>query len=42
MYQWFVNGTAGGTDSNTFSIAQTTTVQNGAQIYVKVSNAPGV
>ncbi len=40
-YQWFMNGTASGTNSNTFSIAQTTTGQNGAQIYVKVSNATG-
>jgi hypothetical protein len=40
-YQWFMNGTAGGTNSNTFSISQTTTGQNGAQIYVKVSNAAG-
>ena len=31
-YQWFMNGTAAGTNSNTFSIAQTTTAQSGAQI----------
>jgi PQQ-like domain len=40
-YQWFMNGTASGTNSNTFSIAQTTTGQTGAQIYVKVSNTAG-
>jgi hypothetical protein len=40
-YQWFMNGTASGTSSSTFSIAQTTTGQNGAQIYVKVSNSAG-
>jgi hypothetical protein len=40
-YQWFMNGTAAGTNSSTFSIAQTTTVQNGAHIYVIVSNAGG-
>jgi hypothetical protein len=40
-YQWFMNGTASGTNSNTFSIAQTTTGQTGAQIYLKVSNAAG-
>ncbi len=40
-YQWFMNGTAAGTNSNLFSIAQTTAGQTGAQIYVKVSNATG-
>ncbi|MGA7840134.1 MAG: immunoglobulin domain-containing protein, partial [Candidatus Acidiferrales bacterium] len=40
-YQWFMNGTAAGTNSNTFSIAQTTTAQSGAQIYVKVTNTAG-
>ena len=36
-----MNGTASGTNSNTFSIAQTTTGQTGAQIYVKVTNPAG-
>src|ERR1700691_5334511 len=40
-YQLLVNGTASGTNSSTFSIAQTTTAQNGAHIDVKVSNATG-
>jgi hypothetical protein len=40
-YQWFVNGTASGTNSNTFSIAQTATGQSGAQIHVKVTNTAG-
>jgi hypothetical protein len=40
-YHWFMNGTAAGTNSNSFSIAQTTAGQTGAQIYVKVSNATG-
>jgi hypothetical protein len=40
-YQWFVNGTAAGTNSSTFSIAQASTGQTGAQIQVKVSNATG-
>jgi hypothetical protein len=40
-YQWFLNSTAVGTNSNTFSIAQTTTAQNQALINVKVSNAAG-
>jgi hypothetical protein len=40
-YQWFMNGTAAGTNSSTYSIAQTTTGQTGAQIHVKVSNATG-
>jgi hypothetical protein len=40
-YQWFMNGTASGTNSNTFSIAQTTTGQTGAQIRVKVTNTAG-
>jgi hypothetical protein len=40
-YQWFMNGTASGTNSNTFSIAQTTAGQTGAQIHVKVSNTTG-
>ena len=40
-YQWIMNGTASGTNSNTFSIAQTTTGQTGAQIRVKVTNTAG-
>src|SRR5277367_6641206 len=40
-YQWFMNGTASGANSNTFSIAQTTTGQTGAQIHVKVTNSAG-
>jgi hypothetical protein len=40
-YQWYMNGAAAGTDSNTFSIAQATIGQTGAQIYVLVSNAGG-
>jgi hypothetical protein len=40
-YQWFMNGTTAGTNANAFSIAQATTGQSGAQIYVKVSNATG-
>jgi hypothetical protein len=40
-YQWFMNGTAAGTNSSTFPIAQTTSGQTGAQIHVKVSNATG-
>ena len=40
-YRWFMNGAASGTNSNTFSIAQTISGQNGAQIYVEVSNSAG-
>jgi Immunoglobulin I-set domain len=40
-YQWFMNGTASGTNSNTLSIAQTTTGQSGAQIHVKITNSAG-
>jgi hypothetical protein len=40
-YQWFMNGIASGSNSSTFSIAQSTTAQNNAQIYVKVSNTAG-
>jgi Immunoglobulin I-set domain len=40
-YQWFMNGAAAGTNSSTFSIAQTTAGQTGAQIYVVVTNAGG-
>ena len=38
-YQWFLNGSAVGTNSNTYSISQTTLAQTGAQIYVTVTNA---
>ena len=38
-YQWFLNGSAAGTNSNTYSISQTTLAQTGAQIYVTVTNA---
>ena len=38
-YQWFLNGSAAGTNSNTYSISQTTLGQTGAQIYVTVTNA---
>ncbi|MGA7918766.1 MAG: hypothetical protein WCA38_03770 [Candidatus Acidiferrales bacterium] len=41
IYQWFMNGTAVGTNSNTYSIPQTTGGQNGAQIYATVSNTAG-
>jgi hypothetical protein len=40
-YQWYMNGAAAGTNSSTFSIAQTTTGQSGAQIYVLVTNGGG-
>jgi hypothetical protein len=40
-YQWFMNGTPVGTNSNTYSISQTTIGQNGAQIYVTVTNTAG-
>jgi hypothetical protein len=40
-YQWFMNGAAAGTNSNTFTIAQATGSQSGAQIYVNVSNSAG-
>jgi hypothetical protein len=40
-YQWFMNGTKVGTNSNSYSIAQTTTAQNGAQMYATVTNSAG-
>jgi hypothetical protein len=40
-YQWFMNAAAAGTNSNTFTIAQATGSQSGAQIYVNVSNSAG-
>jgi hypothetical protein len=41
VHQWFMNGAAAGTNSNIFSVPQTTTAETGAQIYVKVTNAQG-
>ncbi|MFY9803089.1 MAG: hypothetical protein WA211_10545 [Candidatus Acidiferrales bacterium] len=38
-YQWFMNGNAVGTNSSSYSIAQTTSAQNNAQIYVTVTNS---
>jgi Immunoglobulin domain len=40
-YQWYLNGSAAGTNSATYTITNTTTAQNGATIYVKVSNSAG-
>jgi outer membrane protein assembly factor BamB len=40
-YAWTMNGAASGTNSNMFTIAQTTSAQNNAQIQVTVSNAFG-
>jgi len=40
-YQWFMNGTAVGTNSNTYAVIQTTSGQSGAQIYVTVTSASG-
>ena len=40
-YQWFMNGNKVGTNSNSYSIAQTTAAQNGAQIYATVTNTVG-
>jgi len=40
-YVWTQNGAAVGTNSNSYSIAQTTSAENGAQIQVTVSNAAG-
>jgi hypothetical protein len=40
-YQWFLNGTAAGTNSNTYTISQTTLGQTGAQIFVTVTNTAG-
>lgn len=40
-YQWFMNNALAGTNSNTFSIPQTSTAQTGAQVYVKVTNPQG-
>jgi hypothetical protein len=40
-YQWFMNGTMVGTNSNSYTISQTTIGQSGAQIHVTVTNATG-
>jgi hypothetical protein len=40
-YAWTQNGAAVGTNSNTYTIAQTTSAENGAHIQVTVSNAEG-
>ncbi len=40
-YQWFLNGSAAGTNSNSYSITQTTTAQSGAHVYVTVTNTVG-
>ena len=40
-YQWFMRATSVGTNSNTYSISQTASGQNDAQIYVKATNAQG-
>src|SRR3984893_13978215 len=41
-YQWFMNSMAAGTNSNTFTIMQTSVSDNGAQIFVTVSNTAGM
>ena len=38
-YQWFMGGSAVGTNSNAYTISQTTLGQSGAQIYVTVTNS---
>jgi hypothetical protein len=40
-YQWFMNTTAVGTNSSTLTIMQTPISDNGAQIYVTISNTAG-
>jgi hypothetical protein len=40
-YQWFMNSTAVGTNSNTFTISQTAVENNQAQIHVTVTNSAG-
>jgi hypothetical protein len=37
-YQWFMNGSAVGTNSDSYTISQTALGQTGAQIYVTVTN----
>jgi hypothetical protein len=40
-YQWFMNTVAVGTNSSRFTIMQTPTSDNGAQIYVTIGNTAG-
>jgi hypothetical protein len=40
-YQWFLNGSAAGTNSSSYSIPQATAAQSGAHIYVTVTNTAG-
>jgi hypothetical protein len=40
-YQWFMNTVAVGTNSSTFTIMQTPSSDNGAQIYVTIGNTAG-
>src|ERR1700757_584980 len=40
-YQWFMNGAAVGTNSNSFTISQTAMADNQAQIHVTVTNSIG-
>ncbi len=42
MYQWYMNTAAMGTNSSTFTITQTPPSDNGAQIYVTISNTAGM
>ena len=37
-YQWFMNGATVGTNSSTYTVSGTSAAQNGAQIYVNVTN----
>jgi Immunoglobulin I-set domain len=40
-YEWFMNGAAVGTNSNTYTITSTISGQNGSPIYVTVTSAAG-
>ena len=40
-YAWSLNGAAAGTNSDTFSIPQTTLAESGQPVYVKISNSSG-
>ena len=40
-YAWFFNGSAAGTNSNSFSVANTTVSQSGEKVYVKITNSAG-
>ncbi len=40
-YQWFMNAAATGTNSNAYTISAASPAENGAQIYVKVTNSAG-